>query len=125
MAQVLDEAGSYYSKEDLTAYLLAYERLPWHYIKKAEAKKKGWDPQAGNLWEVLPEHAIGGDRFGNREGLLPKAKGRRYFECDVDYQGGYRGAKRLVYSDDGLIFYTADHYASFEAMHEQSKGAHP
>lgn len=61
--------------------------------------------------------SIGGDRFGNREGLLPTAKGRKYYECDIDFDGTYRGAKRIVYSNDGLIYYTEDHYESFELLY--------
>jgi guanyl-specific ribonuclease Sa len=60
---------------------------------------------------------IGGDRFGNREKLLPEESGRTYFECDVNYEGGFRGSERLVFSNDGLIFYTEDHYESFEKMY--------
>ena len=61
--------------------------------------------------------SIGGDKFGNREGLLPKEDGRQYYECDVNYQGGYRGAERIVFSNDGLIFYTDDHYNSFTQLY--------
>ncbi len=61
--------------------------------------------------------SIGGDHFGNYEGLLPDATGRKWHECDVNYSGGYRGAERLVYSNDGLIYYTEDHYESFEKMY--------
>ncbi|WP_276648398.1 ribonuclease domain-containing protein [Trichococcus flocculiformis] len=61
--------------------------------------------------------SIGGDCFGNREGLLPKKSGRTYYEADIDYDGGYRGAERIVYSNDGLIFYTDDHYESFEQLY--------
>ena len=70
----------------------------------------------GNLWKVTKKMSIGGDRFGNNEGLLPKKSGRQYYECDIDYRGGSRGAKRIVYSNDGLIFYTADHYETFEQL---------
>ena len=76
----------------------------------------GWDNAKGNLWDVAEGKSIGGDRFGNREGLLPNAQGRTWYECDIDYQGGYRGKERLVFSDDGLIYYSDDHYASFEAV---------
>lgn len=77
----------------------------------------GWDAQEGNLWEVTDRMSIGGNRFGNREKQLPEADGRQYYEADVNYQGGYRGAERLVYSNDGLIFYTKDHYESFEQLY--------
>jgi guanyl-specific ribonuclease Sa len=66
---------------------------------------------------VAPGMSIGGDTFGNREGILPKEKGRKYYECDVNYEGGYRGGERIVYSNDGLIFYTEDHYKSFEQLY--------
>jgi len=75
----------------------------------------GWDSQKGNLWDVAPGCCIGGDRFGNREGLLPDGK---WYECDVNYEGGYRGAERLVFSEDmESIYYTADHYESFECLY--------
>lgn len=61
--------------------------------------------------------SIGGERFGNYEGSLPEKSGRRYYECDVDYSGGYRGAERIIYSSDGLIYYTEDHYRTFERLY--------
>ena len=73
-------------------------------------------PHEGNLWDVADGMSIGGDKFGNREGLLPKESGRQYYECDIDYEGGYRNGKRIVYSNDGLIYYTEDHYESFEEI---------
>ena len=77
----------------------------------------GWDPEKGNLSDILPGMSIGGNVFGNYEGALPRAGGRRYFECDIDYDGGYRGPKRLIYSNDGLVFYTEDHYKTFEQLY--------
>jgi hypothetical protein len=114
----LDRDGSYYLLEDVALYIHLYEQLPPNYITKSEARALGWDSQAGNLWEVAPGCVIGGDRFGNNEGLLPEAEGRDYYECDVNYDGGYRDEERIVYSDDGLIFYTADHYESFTQLYE-------
>lgn len=107
------EGQSYTGKEEVAAYLKQFQQLPPNYITKREAMELGWDSSKGNLWEVTDHQSIGGDAFGNREGLLPKAEGRRYFECDINYLGGNRGAERLVYSNDGLIFYTSDHYRSF------------
>ncbi len=112
----LDEDASYTSLEDLVLYLRTYDKLPNNFIKKSEARKLGWDNRAGNLWEVAKGKSIGGDRFGNYEGLLPQKEDRQYFECDVNYKGGYRGSERLVYSNDGLIFYTNDHYESFKEI---------
>lgn len=106
--------GYYYSKEDVCTYLQIYNELPDNFITKDEASKLGWVSTKLNLWEVAKGMCIGGDKFGNREGLLPKEKGRQYYECDIDYNGGNRGGKRIVYSNDGLIYYTEDHYESFE-----------
>ena len=107
---------AYTTKEDVALYIHLYEELPPNYLTKAEALALGWEAEKGNLWDVTEKMSIGGDRFSNREGLLLEDK--KYFECDIDYQGGYRGAKRLVYSDDGWIYYTADHYDSFELLYE-------
>ena len=95
-------------------YLIEFGHLPPNYLTKSEARDLGWIAEDGNLWDVTDKGVIGGDTFGNREGLLPKAKGRKYYEADVNYNGGRRGADRLVFSNDGLIFYTQDHYDSFE-----------
>ena len=114
----IDENGFYYSAEDVAAYLRTFGELPPNYITKEEAAELGWDSSKGNLWEVAEGYVIGGNRFGNREGLLPEAKGRKWFECDVDYEGGFRDKRRLVYSNDGLIYFTDDHYKSFEDWSE-------
>lgn len=108
---------SYSTKDQVAAYLNEYQELPPNFITKAEAQKLGWDNSKGNLWEVAGQKSIGGDRFGNFDGLLPKAQGRQYYECDIDYYGGYRGAERIVYSSDGLIFYTGDHYKTFVQLY--------
>lgn len=111
--------GNYTSKDDVAEYLHIYGELPPNFITKAEAIALGWESNEGNLWEVAEGMSIGGDRFGNREGLLPSKDGRVYFECDINYAGGYRGAERIVFSSDGLIFYTADHYETFEQLYEE------
>ncbi|MCI9638147.1 MAG: ribonuclease [Hungatella sp.] len=113
----VEESGVYTSKEEVALYIHLYGHLPDNYITKREAEALGWDSRAGNLWEVAPSMSIGGSRFGNYEGALPDKEGRKYYECDIDYEGGYRGAKRMIYSDDGLIFYTEDHYESFEELY--------
>ena len=112
----IDEDGWYYSAFDVSLYLHTYGRLPDNYMTKDEARELGWE--GGSVEEYAPGHAIGGDEFGNREGLLPKADGRQYFECDIDTKGAdSRGSHRLVYSNDGLIYYTADHYESFKLLY--------
>lgn len=109
--------GTYTSKEEVAAYIHKYGRLPSNFITKKQAKKLGWVSSEGNLWEVAPGKSIGGDYFGNYEGNLPEKKGRDYYECDIDTDGSYRGAKRIVFSDDGLIYYTEDHYKTFELLY--------
>lgn len=117
----IDEDGEYTSKEDVALYIHTYGKLPQNFIKKNEAKKLGWE--GGSLEPYAPGRSIGGDRFGNYEGLLPEAEGRRYTECDIDTMGrSSRGAKRIVFSNDGLIYYTGDHYTgdhykSFELLY--------
>lgn len=117
--ELLVEYGQWYSEPDEVAlYLHAFAELPFNYLTKSEARSLGWDSASGNLWDVAPGMSIGGDRFGNREGLLPDARDRTWYECDVNYQGGYRGAERLLFSDDGLIYYSGDHYASCELLYD-------
>ena len=111
----LREDGQYSSKSEVGLYLYLYGKLPSNYITKKEAQNLGWVSKEGNLWEVAPGMSIGGDKFGNYEGILPE--GKKYYECDIDYRGGYRDDKRIVYSTDGYIYYTEDHYESFEQLY--------
>lgn len=115
--QQISENGAYTSKEEVALYLYTYGKLPGNFVTKSEAKKLGWVASKGNLQEVCEGCSIGGDVFGNREGLLPDKKGRTYYECDIDYDGGTRNGKRIIYSNDGLIYYTDDHYSSFELLY--------
>lgn len=108
----LDEGGEYTSAEDVALYLHLYGHLPQNFITKKDARALGWN--GGGLDDYADGKCIGGDRFGNYEGLLPDAPGREYHECDIDtLHAASRGAKRIVYSNDGLIYYTEDHYESF------------
>jgi len=108
----LDEGGEYTSAEDVALYLHLYAHLPQNFITKKDARALGWN--GGGLDDYADGKCIGGDRFGNYEGLLPDAPGREYHECDIDtLHAASRGAKRIVYSNDGLIYYTEDHYESF------------
>ena len=111
---LLDPDGWYYSAEDVALYLVTYGELPDNFITKNQARKLGWE--GGSLEPYAPGKCIGGDRFGNYEGLLPED--RDYKECDIDTLGAKsRGAKRIVFSEDGLIYYTEDHYESFELLY--------
>ncbi len=112
----LAEDGSYTTKEDVALYLYQYGHLPDNFITKKEAQNLGWS--GGSLEPYAPGCCIGGSRFGNYEGNLPEKKGRQYWECDIDTLGKKsRGAKRIVYSSDGLIYYTDDHYETFELLY--------
>lgn len=113
----LAEDGSYTMPEEVALYLHIYEKLPGNFITKKEASALGWDNKKGNLWDVAEGKSIGGDRFGNYEGLLPEEDGLEYRECDVNYTGGYRGSERIIYSNQGDIYYTADHYETFEELY--------
>ena len=112
---VIAEDGEYSSPEDVAEYIHTYGKLPGNFITKNQARDLGWDSSKGNLWDVAPGKSIGGDRFGNYEGLLPEGQ---YRECDVNYAGGYRGAERLIYEEDGGgVWYTNDHYESFTQLY--------
>ena len=117
METEVEEDGTYTSKEEVAEYLHTYGHLPSNFIIKKEAKKLGWVSKEGNLWEVAPGMSIGGDYFGNYEGILPEAEDRDYYECDIDFDGTYRNGKRIVFSNDGLIYYTEDHYETFELLY--------
>ena len=108
----VEEGEFYYDLENVILYLEYYGCLPDNYITKDDARSLGWN--GGTPERYLEGAAIGGDRFGNREGKLPKENGRTYTECDLNTDGeNSRGAERLVFSNDGLYFYTEDHYESF------------
>lgn len=110
------ENGAYTTLEEVAIYLRLFERLPDNFITKKQAQALGWDSRQGNLAQVAPGKSIGGDRFGNYEGLVPDAKGRSWTECDIDSDGGYRNGLRLVFSNDGMIYYSDDHYESFREV---------
>lgn len=117
LAVSVQENGWYDSKEEVALYLHTFGHLPSNYVTKREARNAGWE--SGSLEKFFPGCSIGGDVFQNREGLLPKASGRTYYECDIDTAGQRsRGAKRIVYSNDGLIYYTEDRYESFTLLYD-------
>ena len=112
----IGEDGVYTTKGDVALYLHTYGHLPSNFITKKEAEKLGWS--GGSLEPYAPGKCIGGSHFGNYEGILPEKDGRSYTECDIDTLGAdKRGAKRIVFSNDGLIYYTEDHYETFELLY--------
>ncbi len=110
------------SPEFVASVLRKTGKLPDRFLSKKEARQLGWVPEQGNLNEVAPGKSIGGDHFGNYEGKLPEKKGRSYREADVHDSPNRRGAERLVFSNDGLIFYTPDHYKTFYDVSERFPG---
>ncbi len=102
--------------QQIVNYLSIYGELPENFITKNEAKALGWDSRYNYVGEVAPGKSIGGDRFGNYEGQLPEKKGRKWYECDANYKGKKRGKQRVLFSSDGLYYYTDDHYQTFTEM---------
>ena len=101
-------------KDEVALYIHLYDHLPSNYMTKKEARKQGWE--GGALSQVISNKSIGGDYYGNYEGTLPE--NNEYHECDIDTEGKTsRGAKRIIYSEDGDIWYTEDHYESFELLY--------
>lgn len=111
----IDENGEYTSRDDVALYIHTYHRLPKNFMTKKEARELGWE--GGPLEPYAPGKSIGGDHFGNFEGRLPDKEGRSYTECDIDTKGKARGAKRIIFSSDGLIYYTDDHYETFTLLY--------
>ena len=115
-APAIEEDGTYTTKEDVARYIHTYGHLPENFITKKQAQALGWE--GGSLELYAPGKCIGGSRFGNYEGILPEKDARTYTECDIDTLGAEkRGGKRIVFSNDGLIYYTEDHYETFELLY--------
>lgn len=114
--EILDEKdnpiANLTDEKSVIYYVKSNHKLPDFYITKSEAKKQGWIPSKGNLCDVLPGKAIGGDQFSNREKQLPK--GEQYYEADVNYNCGNRGADRIVFTKNGDVWLTKNHYKTFE-----------
>ena len=107
------KGGEYTSMEEVALYIHTYGTVPPNFVSKTKARNAGWEASEGNLWEVLPGMSIGGGGWHNDEEVMPGEYYDQWYECDINYAGGYRGAERLVYSDNGMIFYTPDHYESY------------
>lgn len=111
-----EEPGPIIEPQAIADYIFEHGELPDNFITKDEAKALGWDSSKNYVSDVAPGKSIGGDYFGNYEGQLPKAKGRKFHECDCNYTGGKRGAERIIYSNDGHVWYTNDHYGTFTEL---------
>lgn len=113
----LDEDGIYTEKQDVAVYLHTYGHLPSNYITLQEAKDLGYRESEDNLGEIAKDKAIGGDVYENTDGMFPKEEGRTYRQCDVNVKDGKRGEERLIYSNDGLIFYSGDLFETYEQVY--------
>ena len=111
-----EQTGPIIEPQAIADYLFKYGQLPENFITKNEARDLGWDSKYNYVSDVAQGYSIGGDKFGNYEGILPKKKGRQYYECDCYYVEGKRSAHRVVFSNDGLVFYTGDHYETFTQL---------
>ena len=109
------QAGPITEPQAIADYLFEHGELPDNFITKKEAQALGWE-SGRNLSDFAPGKSIGGDYFGNYEGILPQGKGLKYREADCNYTGGKRGAERIVYSSDGRVYYTKDHYQTFTEL---------
>lgn len=98
-------------------YLNIHGQLPYNYISKKDAIRIGWINILGNLQAVAPGKTIGGDVYKNRNNHLPSAEGRVWYEADINYDTGYRNDHRIIYSNDGLVFATYNHYMTFVQIH--------
>ena len=107
--------------QDIADYIFAHGTLPDNFLTKNEARQLGWDSSKNYVSDVAPGYSIGGDKFGNYEGLLPDASGRKWYEADANYTVGPRGAERILYSSDGLVYYANDHYQTFTEMYPSGK----
>lgn len=114
--ETIAKDGVYDQKDEVALYIHTYGELPQNYMTKKEARENGW--KGGSLHLVVEGKCIGGDVFNNFEGDLPEKKGRTYYECDIDtLTKKKRGKKRIIFSNDGLVYYTGDHYETFELLY--------
>ena len=111
-----EEEGPIIEPQRIADYLFQYGRLPDNFLTKKEAQALGWDSSSNYVSDVAPGMSIGGDYFGNYEGKLPRVQGRKYYEADCYYTGGKRNAYRIIFSSDGHVWYTEDHYNTFTEL---------
>ena len=113
MPEVTATPGPMDAAQELADYIFEYGELPDYFLTKKEAQALGWDSYYNFVSDVAPGMSIGGDYFGNYEQKLPVVKGRKYYEADCFYREGKRNAYRIIYSNDGHVWYTEDHYNTF------------
>ena len=104
-------------------YLFEHGELPDTFLRKRDAQALGWNSAYNYVSDVAPGRSIGGDYFSNYEQKLPVVQGRKYYEADCFYQGGKRNAYRIIYSNDGHVWYTGDHYNTFTELFPSGTGS--
>ena len=120
--EVTATPGPIDAAQELADYFFEHGELPENFIRKQEAERLGWDNRYNYVSDVAPGKSIGGDYFGNYERLLPVVKGRKYYEADCFYNGGKRNAFRIIFSNDGHVWYTEDHYNTFIELFPSKEG---
>jgi len=117
-----EQAGPIIEPQAIADYIFEHGTLPDNFITKKEAQALGWDSRYNEVSDVAPGKSLGGDRFGNYQRILPVVKGRKYYEADCRYTGGDRNGERIIYSNDGHVWYTKDHYKSFTELFPSNNG---
>ena len=116
-------SGPLEEAQRIADYLFEHGELPDTFLRKRDAQALGWNSEYNYVSDVAPGKSIGGDYFGNYEQKLPVVKGRKYYEADCFYQGGQRNAYRIIYSNDGHVWYTGDHYNTFTELFPSGTGS--
>ncbi len=93
-------------------YLIRYGKLPDYYIDINNLRELGWK-DGKSPSKYAPGKMLTRGRYFNDNKHLPDAPGRLWFECDINYYEGRRNQHRILYSNDGLMFVTYDHYETF------------
>ena len=105
--------GPMEAAQELADYIFEHGELPENFVTKRQARDMGWQKNYRYPGDISPGLTIGGDYFGNYQQKLPDVKGRKYYEADCFYHGGKRNDYRIIYSNDGHVWYTGDHYVTF------------
>ncbi len=99
--------------DDGADYWIKYfGELPKYYVTKNEAKSSGWR-QSKSPENYIPDKMIMGGIYHNKNDHLPNAPGRIWYEADINYYEGKRNGHRFLWSNDGLMFVTYNHYETF------------
>ncbi len=93
-------------------WLRHYGQLPDNYHSESDLRALGWK-QGDSPVKFAPEKMVTRGEYENMNGHLPDAPGRVWYEADINYYSGKRNGHRILWSNDGLLFVTYDHYRTF------------